>query len=173
LLTRLANEDALTGIDNRRATLAAAGDAFARSRSDGSLLSLALIDIDHFKQINDQFGHAAGDAVLVEVAASLRARLRGGNDICGRVGGEEFLLALPERDLKAAVAILDRLREAIGELHFAAPADRLRVTFSAGCTLRTPADDSLETLVRRADSALYAAKRGGRDRIETQDAAAS
>jgi diguanylate cyclase (GGDEF)-like protein len=172
LLTRLANEDALTGIDNRRATLIAADSAFVRSRTDGSPLPLALIDIDYFKQINDRYGHAVGDTVLVEVAACLRARLRN-NDICGRIGGEEFLLALPGLDLAAATAILERLREAVGALRFATPADELRVAFSAGCTLRTADDDSLETLVRRADAALYAAKRGGRGRTQVQPTAAA
>ena len=172
LLTKLAQEDALTGLRNRRESLEASGALFDASRQSGTPFSLALVDIDHFKRINDTYGHAAGDAVLVAVAARMRESLRAG-DICGRVGGEEFLFVFPRCDLDHAAKRLEDIRVAITELRIPAlPADH-RVTLSAGLTQRWASDKLLDSLVRRADVALYAAKNAGRDRIVVDSAKAA
>jgi diguanylate cyclase (GGDEF)-like protein len=172
LLTRLAQEDPLTGLRNRRESLAASGALFDASRHAGTPFALALVDIDHFKRINDTYGHAAGDAVLVAVAARMRESLRAG-DICGRVGGEEFLFVFPRCDLDHAAKRLEDIRVAITELRVSAlPVDH-KVTLSAGLTERWTSDRQLDGLVRRADVALYAAKHAGRDRIVVDAAMAA
>jgi diguanylate cyclase (GGDEF)-like protein len=168
LLTRLASEDALTGLGNRRATLAAAAAAFAAARHDATSLSLALLDIDHFKSFNDRHGHAVGDAVLIEVARCLRAHLRAG-DVCGRIGGEEFLLALPGCAPDHAVQTLERLRTAATTLRVAGLPEGEHITLSAGVAHRSERDASLDALMQRADAALYAAKHAGRDRVAVSD----
>ncbi|HTA64372.1 MAG TPA: diguanylate cyclase [Xanthomonadaceae bacterium] len=164
LLTKLAQDDHLTGLRNRRASLAAAAELFETSRRTGTPFSLALIDIDHFKRINDTYGHAAGDAVLVAVATCMRESLRT-DDICGRVGGEEFLFVFPRCDRAHAATLLEQIRAAVTALRIPAlPADH-PLTMSAGLTERRADDTLLDTLVRRADVALYAAKHAGRDRV--------
>ena len=172
LLTRLAQEDALTGLRNRRAALVAANGFFDASRKSGTPFALALLDIDHFKRINDTHGHAAGDAVLVAVAACMRESLRT-DDVCGRVGGEEFLIVYPRCDLAHATKLLESLRAAVSALRIdGLPAD-FRVAISAGLTERRADDTQLDVLVRRADVALYEAKHAGRDRVVVDQALAA
>ncbi len=155
-LHRLATFDGLTGIANRRHATDQGVVALARAVDAGTPLSLALIDIDHFKRINDTHGHAEGDAALRELCAVLRATVRG-SDIVGRWGGEEFLIVLPGLPALEAVTVIDRIRAA------AAALDR-PLFFSAGIAEAAAAERDLEAIVARADAALYDAKRAGRDR---------
>ncbi len=163
LLTRLAQEDALTGLRNRRETLAASAALFNDSRRNGTQFCVALIDLDLFKQINDDLGHAAGDAVLVALATCMRDSLRT-DDICGRIGGEEFLLAFPRFDHVHATARLESIHAAVARLQIPELPPGRVVTFSAGIAWRRDGDVQIEALIRRADVALYAAKHAGRNR---------
>ncbi|MFM2343084.1 MAG: hypothetical protein RLZZ592_2737 [Pseudomonadota bacterium] len=163
-LSELATRDELTGLPNRRAMGEMLLVETARHARLGAPLSLALIDIDHFKAINDHHGHAVGDAVLRGFAQRMEAELRGA-DVLARWGGEEFLLLLPGTDALQALQAVERLREGLRRQPFDAVAPGLRVTFSAGvggCLGQGDIDSALE----RADRALYRAKAAGRDRIE-------
>lgn len=149
----LARTDALTGLPNRRAWDEEVEREIARARRSGHPLTLAMVDLDHFKRFNDAHGHAAGDDMLAEVAVSWRGALRT-NDVLARYGGEEFAVLLPGCEADEAIRLLDRLRDATprGE------------TCSVGvATFRL--DDTAASLGGRADDALYEAKRSGRDRL--------
>jgi diguanylate cyclase (GGDEF)-like protein len=160
----LAIRDELTGGYNRRFML----DALARERSRAERLrepfSICLLDIDHFKSINDTLGHAAGDAVLHELPSIAGQGLRG-VDVFGRFGGEEFLLVLPGTGLEGARRVAERVRAAIGAAQFPGlPAGR-RVTVTLGLAERAAGED-VRALLKRADRALYAGKGAGRNRVE-------
>lgn len=159
---RLAATDMLTGLLNRRGFDAAAEALFAAARRQGRALALALIDVDHFKAINDRFGHLAGDDVLVRVARLTEASLRGA-DVVGRMGGEEFVILLPNADGDQASAVAERVRLAIGA---STPAGQpeLSVTASIGVATLIPGE-SPAALLHRADCALYAAKGSGRNTL--------
>ncbi len=164
-LTRLADSDPLTGLPNRRCLLSELQIASARCAEQARPLGVAMVDIDHFKQVNDRHGHAAGDRVLCAVAERMRGRLR---DDCtlGRFGGEEFLLVAPGTDADAIAAIGERLRAAVAEHPIAAGASTVPVTISVGVACRKPGTDRSDAeLVRAADDALYDAKHAGRDRV--------
>jgi diguanylate cyclase (GGDEF)-like protein len=163
-LERLARDDGLTGLFNRRAIVAALETEWQRFRRSGQVFSVACIDLDHFKAVNDAFGHAAGDAVLVGVAARLRAQLRPGDHL-GRSGGEEFLVVLAGCDRAEALRAAERLRCAIGDAQGLHPAAAQRLTISLGVATAHPADGKAETLLARADDALYRAKRDGRNTV--------
>lgn len=165
-LRRLAQEDVLTGIANRRYFSTEAERAMHAVERDGQPLSLLLLDLDHFKDINDQYGHNVGDQVLAEMVRRLREVLRK-SDLPGRWGGEEFI-ALLHGDADAAIAVAERVRQAVADTPFVTSQGPVAVTLSGGCASHRPGD-SLSRLVGRADRALYAAKHGGRNRI--QDAA--
>jgi len=152
----LAAFDGLTGIANRRHATDQGIAALARATDARTPLSLALIDIDHFKRINEMHGHAEGDAALRELCGVMKATVRG-SDIIGRWGGEEFLIVLPGLPAHEAVAVIERIRAA------AAALDR-PLFFSAGIAEAAAGERDLETIVARADAALYDAKRAGRDR---------
>ncbi|MBS0382536.1 MAG: diguanylate cyclase [Proteobacteria bacterium] len=162
-LQRQAATDSLTGIANRRSFHARAESEFARSRRHGTPLSLVAIDIDHFKQINDLCGHLAGDRVLRNFAGWCQSVLRT-EDLCGRTGGEEFCILLPETDIDAAHALAERIRNLTNERLAAQEHPALRVTASFGVASQSAEDRRFEDLFSRADRALYLAKQQGRDR---------
>ena len=165
-LLRLATEDHLTGMPNRGRTLELAAAALQAAAEQRRPLTVAVIDLDHFKTINDRCGHATGDHVLREFARVSRGSLRS-TDILGRLGGEEFLLVLPETTLDAALASVERLR--VLALAIQVPcADQeapLRVTFGAGLATTAEGGRSLDEIIARADAALYEAKNEGRDLV--------
>jgi two-component system, cell cycle response regulator len=161
-LESLIFEDPLTGLANRRYILTQLGSFVSGSRRHGRPLSVAIIDIDHFKAVNDRHGHATGDEVLVAVTGALRSHLRA-EDHLGRLGGEEFLAVLPDTDADAAMAVAERMREDVGGTVVQCAGERLAVTVSLGVATWEP-DEPPEQMLRRADDALYAAKSFGRDR---------
>lgn len=161
---RQAREDALTGISNRRAFDEALSREFARAQRTDAPLCIAIVDLDHFKQVNDRFSHAVGDIVLKRVAARLKADSRG-FDLVARWGGEEFALLLPETTLAAARATCERLREGLMAIDYADIDPALRITASFGVA-EAGALDSHHRLLLQADQALYRAKANGRNRVE-------
>jgi diguanylate cyclase (GGDEF)-like protein len=163
-LARLAREDALTRLPNRRAFDEALAREVARAERSGAPLSALVLDVDHFKRVNDAHGHAAGDAVLAAVAARALSALRAG-DVLARLGGEEFGVLLPGADLAAAAEAAERIRGAVRAAPVAAGERTVPVTVSLGCATRAPGEAGA-SLVGRADARLYAAKAGGRDRVE-------
>ncbi|MCX7620024.1 MAG: GGDEF domain-containing protein [Acidimicrobiales bacterium] len=153
----LASTDQLTGFLNRPRFYELAGRELARATRSRQPLALVYIDVDELKQRNDTYGHEAGDAMLAAFAAAVRGTLRA-TDLVARVGGDEFILLLPEADADSAVAIVERLRE---RLEIAEP---LPIRFSAGVVAGVVGDDDVESLVRRADLLMLEAKRAGRGR---------
>ena len=168
-LYRLANTDPLTGIRNRRSFLEAARHELAAGRRSDRVATLMLVDLDHFKVVNDTGGHAAGDAMLVAVAELLR-RDRRESDVVARLGGEEFAVLLTDTPLDAGCGVAERLRTSIGELVVDHGDRSYSLTTSVGVTELT-ADDDIGTALSRADNALYRAKRNGRDRVEVEPGA--
>jgi len=167
-LAALANVDALTGLPNRRHTAQQAEAALELSRRLGEPLTIALIDLDHFKTINDRSGHAGGDQVLKEFARVARETLRV-SDTFGRWGGEEFLVAMPGATLDVALAVVERLRTVA--LTIAVPGcGDVRVSMSAGLAVNESQTHTLEALLARADIALYRAKHDGRNIVRVDDA---
>jgi diguanylate cyclase (GGDEF)-like protein len=157
-LQHLAATDVLTGLPNRRQLMTAMESEIRSAGRTGRPLSLALIDIDHFKRVNDRHGHPSGDAVLCEVAEVLREVTRGG-DVLGRFGGEEFAVLMPGLSSADALPVAERLRKAVAAAEFVPP---LRISIGLASW---PADaGDREELLRRADEALYEAKRSGKDR---------
>jgi len=160
-LERLATVDGLTGVLNRRAWMLLAQTELAVSARYGHSVAVLMIDLDHFKQINDSHGHDAGDRALLFVAHALRAAVRPG-DVVGRYGGEEFCVLMNHADHAAATAFDRRMRDYLAE---AAPkALGFALSYSAGIAMRVSPHDSLAAMLRRADAGLYAAKAQGRDR---------
>jgi diguanylate cyclase (GGDEF)-like protein len=162
-IEELAELDELTGAFNRRCVMRVLGEEIARTHRHGQPCSIALIDLDWFKRINDAHGHPTGDEVLRTFAITMFANIRT-IDRFGRYGGEEFLLVLPNTPVEAAARLLDRLRAIVADLDWSAFSPGMRVTFSAGvATLRT--DEHSDSFLARADKALYASKAQGRNRI--------
>src|SRR5579883_1097073 len=162
-IEELAELDELTGSLNRRSIMRALDEEIARAQRLNNPCSVALIDLDWFKRINDAYGHPTGDEVLRTFAITVFANIRS-IDKFGRYGGEEFLLLLPDTAEREAARMMDRLRMIVAELDWSAFSAGMRVTISAGVTaLRR--DESSDTLLARADRALYASKAGGRNRI--------
>jgi diguanylate cyclase (GGDEF)-like protein len=164
LLVRLANHDDLTGLPNRRRTSELAAEALKQANATGKSLTLALLDFDHFKEINDHCGHACGDFVLKEFARLARPVLRAG-DTLGRWGGEEFLLILPDCTLDSAYLSVQRLRTLALGIKLPPSALLLSVSLSAGLATNTMPELSLEEIIASADVALYEAKSAGRDLV--------
>ena len=162
-IEELAEVDDLTGSFNRRCIMRMLNKEIARTGRSGSPCSIALIDLDWFKRINDAYGHPTGDEVLRTFAITMFANIRSA-DRFGRYGGEEFLLVLPDMDTDRAVRALDRLRAIIADLDWSAFSPGMKVTISAGVATLNPNETS-DTFLARADNALYAAKARGRNRI--------
>jgi len=162
-IEELAELDELTGSFNRRCIMRMLDEEIARSVRNGSPCSVALIDLDWFKRINDAFGHPTGDEVLRTFAITMFANIRS-VDRFGRYGGEEFLLILPEMPPDGADRALERLRAIIADLDWSAFSPGMKVTISAGVATFRP-NETPDTLLARADRALYAAKARGRNRI--------
>ena len=162
-LERLATIDELTGALVRRELMARAELLLAHARSTRSCMAVAILDIDHFKSINDGHGHAAGDCALCHFASIVSDGIRRG-DIFGRLGGEEFAVLLPGTSGADAVAIVDRLRLRVAEAALAIPGGEVKCTFSAGVE-EYETGESLKNLMARADAALYSAKAMGRNRV--------
>jgi diguanylate cyclase (GGDEF)-like protein len=161
--------DGLTGLPNKRAVTDALKRTFAQATTTKAPMALLLIDLDHFKQVNDQRGHGVGDQVLANVGATLRGSLRS-QDFAGRNGGEEFAVLLPDTEISAALEIAERIRAAIAEISL--PGSDVTVSASIGVAGFPDHASTLDRLERLADAALYVAKRQGRNRVELADLAA-
>ena len=156
--------DSLTGLYNHTHTLQLLEDASYRARREGQPLAFAMLDIDHFKKVNDSYGHPMGDRVIKSLALFLKQRLRK-TDHIGRYGGEEFAVVLPDTDSVAAHKVLEEIRQRFAEIRYPAKPADLACTFSCGIA-QLGADEDATVLARRADEALYRAKHGGRNRVE-------
>ena len=156
--------DSLTGLYNHTHSLQLLEDASSRARRDGQPLCFAMIDIDHFKKVNDTFGHPMGDRVIKSLALFLKQRLRK-TDHIGRYGGEEFAVVMPDTTVHNAAKVLDEIRERFSEIRYPAQPADLSCTFSCGIAELTP-DADTKLLTQQADEALYTAKHAGRNRVE-------
>ncbi|MFY3386497.1 GGDEF domain-containing protein [Paracidovorax sp. MALMAid1276] len=163
-LQNQASTDALTGLRNRRAFEHQANNELHRARRSLQPLSVGLLDIDHFKQVNDGLGHAAGDAVLRTVGALFASRFRC-EDAVGRIGGEEFAVVLPGATLEQAGEVMQRFLDTLGSTPVEVGPHRVTVTATVGVVQHSPGAPTLENLLSRADSGLYAGKREGRNRV--------
>ncbi|HET7410364.1 MAG TPA: PleD family two-component system response regulator [Paracoccaceae bacterium] len=160
----LAVTDPLTGLHNRRFMETHLDRAIERATRDARPLALLIADIDHFKRINDGWGHDAGDAVLRQFADRLRSCLRV-SDLPCRFGGEEFVVLMPDADAQAALTIAERIRLRVAEAPFDIAGEAIAVTVSAGFSVFAPGTDDAASFVKRADRGLYEAKRDGRNRV--------
>jgi diguanylate cyclase (GGDEF)-like protein len=163
-LSYQANVDELTGLLNRRQLMKMAAREVEISRRSGRPLGVILIDLDHFKEVNDTFGHAAGDEVLKNVAECFRKGLRS-VDLPGRYGGEEFAVFLPGADLEATLRVAERLRESLASWPVLPQDEGFRITASFGVCAASAREMTLDQLLAVADQALYRAKAGGRNRV--------
>ncbi|MEB3196438.1 MAG: GGDEF domain-containing protein [Candidatus Sericytochromatia bacterium] len=167
-----ANTDVLTGLANRRNFLEHADRQVAIAQRYGSPLAVLLLDVDHFKACNDLYGHAAGDVVLRQVAATLSAELRH-CDLAARYGGEEFTVLCPSTDAQQALQLAERLRQAIEDTILLGGVSGVEVpqgvTVSVGVATAQTGQDAIEQILQRADAALYRAKREGRNRVVSAD----
>jgi diguanylate cyclase (GGDEF)-like protein len=160
-----ASTDALTGVANRRSLMNRLSEEFAHARRHPERhFAVLAVDIDHFKLVNDNWGHAAGDAALVHVARLMQRQTRP-SDLLGRSGGEEFMVLLRDTDAVAAEALAERLRTAIARSVLRHAGGRLRLTVSIGVAERRSGDTNLDAVLARADRALYAAKHAGRNQV--------
>jgi two-component system, cell cycle response regulator len=166
LLLELSNTDHLTGLFNRRYLMEALEKEFQRTLRKAGNLSLIILDIDHFKKVNDTYGHLQGDIVLNKVALHLQKELRS-YDIAARYGGEEFVALLPDAMLKEALFVAERVRQAVQGTKFNGALASLAITVSMGiATLPTPEGATVDNFIKMADDALYRAKANGRNRVE-------
>lgn len=164
-LRRLATTDVLTGAANRRYLLERGEQEFSRAGRAGHALSLLMLDVDHFKAINDNYGHSAGDSALQTLVGICKAMLRDA-DVIGRLGGEEFVLILPDTVEEGAMEVAERLRRRIKEAMLSTDDGKVfALTISIGVAELLAVDSSIEDTLKRADRALYRAKREGRDRV--------
>jgi diguanylate cyclase (GGDEF)-like protein len=166
-LNQAARRDSLTGLSNRRCMMDQLSEETKRAKRYGHSVSAVLIDIDNFKNVNDTYGHGAGDKVLVSTAHIIRDSIRE-TDTAARWGGEEFLICLPHTDLHSAVTAAEKIRSAVEENYVSAEGKRISVTISAGVAQHRetiPVDD----LIRSADDALYKAKAKGRNCVSSAE----
>lgn len=169
-LEALAGTDFLTGLFNRRQLFERAGQEILRAQRSGEPLAVMMLDLDHFKQVNDRYGHALGDALLQAVSEALTVTLRR-IDIAGRIGGEEFVVLLPNTAADAAAAAAERLRLAVAAAHVETDGRSVTVTTSIGvtvveCQQAQDVNAYFRGLLHEADTALYLAKQQGRNRVE-------
>lgn len=165
-LEELSNTDGLTKLYNRRYFMELLELEFQRAQRYQSKFGFVMMDIDHFKDFNDNYGHLLGDRILYEIAQILQENLRV-NDVVGRYGGEEFALFMPETDLKGALVVAERYRKRIEDFVLVEGNKKLKVTISLGVACCPhPGINSVDDLIRLADNALYKAKRNGRNRVE-------
>ena len=163
-LEKAAHMDYLTGICNRRAIEDLARRAIAAARRHGMPMAMMIVDVDHFKRINDQYGHECGDLALVESVRRLRVGLRA-EDLVGRLGGEEFVAVMPNTDGTAALAAAERVRAAFAAEPMHIDGHDVPVTVTAGVAVLTAEDQQFSHLLRRADRAMYAGKNAGRNQV--------
>jgi diguanylate cyclase (GGDEF)-like protein len=164
-LEALAVTDVLTGIPNRRSFLDQAQVELSRFKRTTKTFSLVMLDLDLLKNVNDQYGHLAGDEALKQFSSCVASAMRS-YDIFGRIAGDEFCMILPETNLDIARSVVSRIREHVHALVVASTKGEFSLTFSAGITVVQDKDESIDDLLQRVDEALYAAKTKGRDRIE-------
>jgi diguanylate cyclase (GGDEF)-like protein len=164
-MEKMATTDGLTGLVNRRRFVELADKALARADRFGRKLSLLLIDADHFKRINDSYGHSVGDVVLKRLAASLREEARR-TDVVARLGGEEFVILADETDGPGALILAERIRQRLASEPIRGSFGEISMTVSVGTSTWPEHAASKEQLLERADQALYEAKRNGRNRTE-------
>jgi len=155
--------DQLTGLQNRRAGMESLAQAWSMAERSGDPVTMMMIDIDRFKEVNDTHGHAVGDQVLLEVARTIRRSARKEDAVC-RMGGEEFLVICRNADLSSSLHAAERLRKAVAGLRVAVEDQQLGVTISIGLAAREDGMADPGALVNAADKALYAAKKKGRNR---------
>lgn len=167
-LQRLSETDALTGIFNRRKFLEILGQRFREFTRYGCPTALVIFDIDHFKKINDTFGHNAGDDVLCQLTSHCIYQLREVDTLC-RIGGEEFAVVLPESNTKDASQMAERLRQTSEQLELDIGRSLIKVNISLGVSEFIGTDNSIEDLMKRTDAALYEAKENGRNRVVCKD----
>lgn len=163
-LEQVANTDALTGLANRRSLFERLGKVWTLCEETKTDLSVFMLDVDHFKKVNDTYGHHAGDCVLRAVAARVRAAVRG-NDIPARFGGEEFVVVCPGFTLDKAAAMAERVRRRLESEPVPVDGQQIQITASFGVAQRHADGDNHERMIGRADEMLYAAKRGGRNQV--------
>jgi diguanylate cyclase (GGDEF)-like protein len=169
---RHAQIDSLTGVLNRRSLIERLDAACVRAKARGLPISLLFIDLDHFKEINDSFGHAAGDACLKKIIGPIQSELRQ-SDVIGRYGGEEFVVILSSADMAAAHPIAERIRNRVADVRVEGFGPPINLT----CSIGVATSDTLgvwgEHLIAQADAAVYAAKRSGRNRVQVAIAKAA
>ena len=163
-LRRLAERDTLTEVDTRSHFIKRAEALLERALRENSGFCLLMIDVDHFKQINDTWGHTRGDEVLKQVAKTIRQSLRR-VDVVGRLGGEEFIVAMPNTHHKEAVTLAQRLTANVNTIELPSPLNQVSVSITVGIALKSN-ERSLDLLIQRADEMLYKGKRNGRNRVE-------
>lgn len=163
-LKHMADTDELTGLKNRRSIMERLEEEFQRAKRSHRPLSLIMLDIDHFKRINDAHGHLFGDFVLTTIAARIKESLRK-HDILGRIGGEEFLIVAPDSGAEESVHVAERVRRSVSAKPIGDKTAEVSVTLSAGVTVMTAQDASADAVFSRADTALYKAKDEGRNRV--------
>ena len=163
----LADTDELTGLNNRRAFFNLSNQVISQARRSGEPVAVIMFDLDHFKQVNDRWGHAAGDTVLRGLAATARRTVRE-SDIVARLGGEEFAILLPATDLPKARYLAQRLQQAFGNQIFPVTGGKVRCTASFGIAASSGREFTLDDLLRQADKALFRAKEAGRDRVDSR-----
>lgn len=165
-LENMANTDSLTGLSNRQSFLHRAEKEFGRARRYARPLSAVMIDVDHFKNINDRYGHSVGDEVLRQVSSICQCSLRG-SDLLGRIGGEEFVLLLPDTPASNAIFVAERMREQLEKTPINVDGLIISTTASFGVASITDGDINFNSVLERADVAMYHAKNDGRNKVKS------